>query len=491
MQIAVIDRAEIYVRGGNGGNGVISFRREKFVPRGGPDGGDGGQGGNVVLVADPEITTLQDLRYKSRYLAEHGGNGARQKMHGASGKDLFIRVPVGTQVRRLDPPAYPGSGGGNGARHQDSVMTAGSWESDSDGDEPDDDVDMAANETDQDGDAGDAASIVTPSAPETPGELVADLAVSGARFTAAYGGMGGKGNARFTTPTNQAPRIAERGQRGGEGQYLLDLKLISDVGIIGVPSVGKSTLIAAVSAARPKIAAYPFTTLEPNLGVVSVGYDTFVMADIPGLIEGAHAGVGLGHDFLRHVERTRLLVHLIDGSAEDPISEMDTVNRELALFSPELAAKPQIVAINKIDVPEAEARLPELTAVLRSRGITPLAISAAAAIGVDELVRHVFAELTRLKREQPAPLPPPEQEPVIRPAMRPRVTVERDDKGVFHVHGRRVEAMAEMLDLKQEEARAEFYRRLNRLGVTTILRRAGAIPGSRVRFGTVEIKWDA
>jgi GTP-binding protein len=438
--IAVIDRAEIYVRGGNGGSGVISFRREKFVPRGGPDGGDGGQGGSVVLVADPEISTLQDVRYKRKYLADNGGNGAGSRMHGRSGKDLVIRVPVGTQVRLLPP--------------------------------------------DGEGQARDGAA--------TPGDLVADLDTTGARYIAAHGGLGGKGNARFTSATNQAPRIAERGQRGQEARLLLDLKLISDVGIIGLPSVGKSTLITAVSAARPKIADYPFTTLEPVLGVVEIGYEAFVMADIPGLIEGAHAGVGLGHDFLRHVERTRLLVHLLDGSSPDPLADMDTINRELTLFSEALAAKPQIVAINKIDMPEVQERLPALRAALQARGIEPYAISAAGGEGTRELIRHVWNELQRLRAETPAEVPAPiESETVVlRPEPRPRVTVERRN-GTFLVHGRRIEAMAEMLDLSQDEARGEFFRRLQRLGVAAALRRAGAQNGDRVRFGEVEIRWEA
>ena len=432
----MIDRAEIYVRAGDGGSGVISFRREKYVPHGGPDGGDGGQGGSVVLLADPAISTLRDVRYRRRYVAANGGNGAGAKMHGRSGKDLVIRVPVGTQVRR--PPAA-----GPAARGREAE-----W------------------------------------------ELVADLDTPGATYVAAHGGMGGKGNARFTSATNQAPRIAERGQRGQESRLLLDLKLISDVGIIGLPSVGKSSLIAAVSAARPKIAAYPFTTLEPVLGVVEVGYDSFVMADIPGLIEGAHAGAGLGHDFLRHVERTRLLVHLLDGTSADPLADMDTVNRELTLFGEELARKPQIVAVNKIDIPEVRERLPALRERLAPRGMEPLALSAATGEGTQELVRRVWEELTRLRQEAPPPTVAAPQTPVLRPEARPRVTVERRD-GVFQVHGGRVEAMAEMLDLSQDEARGEFLRRLQRLGVASVLRRAGVQPGDRVRFGHVEITWEA
>jgi GTPase len=389
---------------------------------------------------------LQDVRYKRRYLAVDGANGAGARKHGRSGKNLVIRVPVGTQVRRAIEEGQRATGNG------------------------------------QRGDASDALE-------DEAWELVADLDAPASSFVAAHGGMGGKGNARFTTPTNQAPRIAERGQRGQEARLRLDLKLISDVGIVGLPSVGKSTLISAVSAARPKIAAYPFTTLEPVLGVVEVGYDAFVMADIPGLIEGAHAGVGLGHDFLRHVERTRLLVHLLDGTSEDPLADMDTINRELALFSEELTRKPQIVAINKIDMPEVQERLPDLQQRLAARGIEPLVISAAGGEGTDELVQRVWSELSRLKEASPdMPVDVPET-PVLRPEPRPRVTVERHN-GVFLVRGRRVEAMAEMLDLSQDEARGEFFRRLQRLGVSAALRRSGAQTGDRVRFGDVEIAWE-
>ena len=425
----MIDRAEIVVRAGNGGDGAVSFRREKFVPRGGPDGGDGGQGGSVVLLADPAVSTLSDLRYKKKYVAESGGAGARAKRHGKSAPDLMIRVPVGTIVRRVE----------------------------------------------KDG---------------TEAEL-ADLDQPGASLVAAYGGMGGKGNARFATSTNQAPRLHERGQRGQEARLVLDLRLISDVGIIGLPNAGKSTLIAAVSAARPKIAEYPFTTLEPVLGVVEVGYDSFVMADIPGLIEGAAAGAGLGHDFLRHVERTRLLIHLLDGAASDPLADLETVDHELALFSEDLARRPQIVGINKIDIPEARARLPELQARLAARGIDALALSAATGEGVQALVQRVWTALRQsaVGSRQSGEVAQPPDSPVLRPEPRARVSVEKRN-GRFIVHGRRVEAMAEMLDLAQEEARAEFYRRLTRLGVVAALRRAGVQPGDRVRFGTVDVTWE-
>lgn len=425
----MIDRVEIFVRGGSGGNGIVSFRREKWVPHGGPDGGDGGQGGDVIVRASENVGTLRDLRYKRHYQADDGSNGAGQRMHGRSGEDLVIAVPPGTQVRRMLPDGQT--------------------------------------------------------------ELIADLDHAGAELVAAHGGLGGRGNARFASSTNQAPRIAERGQRGQEADLLLDLKLISDVGIMGLPNAGKSTLIASVSAARPKIADYPFTTLEPNLGVVDLGYESFVMADIPGLIEGAHAGSGLGFDFLRHVERTRVLVHLLDGSAPDPVADMELINRELVLFSEALAQKPQIVVINKIDLPDVAERVPKLKSRLAQQGIDALAISAATGAGVKTLLQRVAQMLDEARRAQP-PMPTiaaDAAEPVLRPEPRQRIRVVREGS-VYVVQGsRKLEAMAEMLDLSDEEARAEFEQRLQRLGALSILRRAGVRPGDRVRFGPTEVTW--
>lgn len=423
----MIDRAEISVRAGDGGSGVISFRREKFVPRGGPDGGDGGQGGSVLLRATDNVSTLRDLRYRRHYRAENGGNGGGARMHGRSGQDLVIDVPLGTQVRRRRPD--------------------GGW------------------------------------------ELIGDLDQPGVSVVVAHGGLGGRGNARFASATNQAPRVAERGQRGQEAALLLDLKLISDVGLIGLPNAGKSTLIAAVSAARPKIADYPFTTLEPVLGVVDYDEQSFVMADIPGLIEGAHEGAGLGFDFLRHVERTRLLVHLIDGSAADPLHDLDLVDRELTLFSAELAQRPQIVAITKIDLPEVAARAPELQRQLRERGIEALAISAATGQGTRALLGRVVQALDETRRERAPEAEPTEEPLVLRPEPRRRISVRREGD-LFLVEGsRRLEAMAEMLDLTNLEARAEFLKRLQRLGVLASLRRTGVRPGDRVRFGQTEVTW--
>ena len=299
----MVDRVEIYIKAGDGGDGMVSFRREKFVPFGGPDGGDGGNGGCVYIIAAGSMTTLRWFRQRRRFKAERGGNGASKKMHGKNGKDVMIRVPLGTVIFKEDG--------------KEKV-------------------------------------------------LLADLAAEGQKLMVAHGGRGGFGNTRFATPTNQAPRIAQKGEVGEEASLILDLKLIADVGIIGYPSVGKSTLLASASAARPKIADYPFTTQEPILGVVEVGNRAFVLAEIPGLIEGAHRGLGLGHDFLRHAERTRVLIHLIDGTSHSPLFDLKNVNKELALFNPMLAEKAQLVAVNKIDIPEVQDRIPDVEKELNS-----------------------------------------------------------------------------------------------------------------------------
>ena len=461
----MIDRAEISVRAGDGGSGVVSFRREKFVQLGGPDGGDGGQGGNVTLVASDSLSTLQHLRFRRAFKAPSGGNGAPARMHGRSGRDLIVRVPVGTLVQK---------------RTDDGGL-----------------------------------------------ETIADLDRDGARAVVAYGGMGGKGNARFASSTNQAPHFSESGQKGQHADLVLDLKLLADVGLVGIPSVGKSSLISAVTAARPKIAAYPFTTLEPVLGVVDVGWETFVLVDLPGLIEGAHAGAGLGHEFLRHVERTRVLIHLLDAARPEALADFDTINEELRLFNADLAARPQIVALNKIDLPEAQANLPALDAALRARGIDPSVVSAASGEGVEALMRRAAKLLDEVRggpvveegwseaggaritshraaaasADEPAvtttadgwELPEESGEgplPVVRPQPTRRFSVERLEPGVYRVSARRVEAMAEMLNLAQEEARAEFYRRIQRFGIAAALRRAGVKDGDRVLFGPVELIWD-
>ena len=419
----MLDRVEIEVQAGDGGNGVVSFRREKYVPRGGPDGGDGGHGGSIVIIADPALTTLANFRRRRRYRAERGRHGEGGKRHGRGGEDLVILVPVGTIVREV------GSSGSGG--------------------------------------------------------LVADLAVQGQRVVVAKGGKGGRGNARFASSTHQAPRIAEHGQRGEQAHLLLDLKLLSDVGIVGLPNAGKSTLLRAVSAARPKVADYPFTTLEPVLGVVEVAYESFVVADLPGIIEGAHEGAGLGHQFLRHVERTRVLVHLLDGSRTDPVGDLATLNRELAWYSEDLERKQQQVVVNKLDLPEVRARRAELDASLRTLGHDPLFISAATGEGVPDLLRRLLELLSAI--EVPAPLAA--EVPVLRPRGRqPRFTVSKGD-GLFVVEGEGPVSLVEMMGLASEEARLEVRRRLTRMGVLSALRRAGIHAGDRVRFGAVEMEW--
>jgi GTP-binding protein len=319
---------------------------------------------------------------------------------------------------------------------------------------------------------------------EESGEMLADLDREGKAAVVARGGLGGRGNRWFARAVYRAPRIAQRGQRGEQRDVQLDLKLLADVGIVGLPNAGKSTLLRAVSAARPKVADYPFTTLEPALGVVDVGFERFVMADIPGLIEGAHEGSGLGLDFLRHVERTRLLVHLVDGSRPDPLGDVETVNRELSEYSSALAERPQVVVVNKVDLAEVRARRGELEGLFGRRGLEPLFVSAAEREGTQELVRRL-AEALKATAEERRPVEPP----VIRP--RPlgrRFEVRRED-GCFRVEGERVVTFAEMMPVEVEEGRQELWWRLSRWGVGSALRRAGAGPGDRVRLGSVELEW--
>jgi len=336
-----IDETNIRVCAGDGGRGCVSFRREKFVPRGRPNGGDGGAGGDVVMVADSQLTTLLDLRYQKQYKAGRGQHGMGSDCHGRRGDDRVISVPLGTLIR-------------------------------------------------------DAAT----------GELIGDLSAPGERVIVAAGGRGGKGNAHFASSTHRSPRFAQPGEPGQERELHIELRLLADVGIIGLPNAGKSTLIAAISAVRPKIADYPFTTLVPNLGVVGYGEGkSFVVADIPGLIEGAHEGHGLGHKFLRHVMRTQLLVHLIDASridSEDPLADWKTVNRELALFDPGLGKKPQIVVAGKIDLPEAREKAKDLARQLPKEYRPLYAISGVTTEGVRKLVQAMGGKLENVRRDSEA-----------------------------------------------------------------------------------------
>jgi GTP-binding protein len=420
----MIDRVTVQATAGDGGHGLIAFHREKFVPRGGPDGGDGGRGGDIVLVADHAVHGLGAFRYQKQYRAERGGNGASNKKHGGNGADLELLVPTGTIVRNADS-----------------------------------------------------------------GDLIGELLDSGARLVVTQGGRGGRGNQHFASPSNQAPHISETGQRGEHLRLDLELKLLSDVGLVGLPNAGKSTLLTAVSRATPKIADYPFTTLEPHLGVVEAGYESYVMADIPGLIEGAHAGAGLGLEFLRHIERTRLLIHVVDASQPDPAHDIDVIDNELRKYAVDLSTRPQIIAFNKMDVPEAAARRDELQALADHLGRSCYFMSAAGRQGTAELAKAAFERLERIREESPPPEPDAEVE-VLRPQPQgPRFTVEREN-GAYRVVGDQPVVLVEMLALQSDESRAEVMRRLGRMGVVGALRRAGAREGDPVRFGDIELRWE-
>jgi len=415
------DQVKIFVKGGNGGDGCVAFRREKYVPFGGPSGGNGGAGGDVYLEVDRNLNTLIHFKKRSHFKAEAGQRGSGKKQQGGNGQDRTVPVPPGTMV----------------------------YDADSD-------------------------------------ELLADLVEEGQRVLVARGGRGGRGNAAFATPTNQAPRLAEHGEPAQERWLRLDLKLIADVGVIGMPNAGKSTLLSVVSAARPKIADYPFTTLQPNLGVVTVdGFQTFVVADVPGLIEGASEGAGLGHQFLRHVERTRLLIHLLDGAATDPLADYQTINQELARFDEKLATRPQVAVLNKMDLPAAQAWWPLVEEAMQEQGVEVHAISAVTGQGVKALMRRTLELLQSL----PAPEPAAEKPALFRPAEGEEAfTIEREAGG-WRVRGVRVERIAAMTPFVLPEAAARFQRQLRAMGVVDALAEAGVQPGDMVRIGERELEW--
>ncbi len=415
------DEARIFVKAGDGGNGIVAFRREKFVPRGGPNGGNGGRGGDVVLVADNQLNTLIDFKHRNRYKADRGEHGGGSDKQGRGGETLSLRVPVGTVVR------------------------------------------------------------------DDEGNLLADLVEPGQEVVVAQGGKGGRGNAAFANASNQAPRFAEKGEPGEERWITLELRLIADVGIAGLPNAGKSTLLASISAARPKIADYPFTTLAPNLGVAEVDNLAIVVADIPGLIEGASQGAGLGHKFLRHIERTRLLVHLLDGLSADPLADFAIVNHEMAEFDPGLADKPQIVALNKMDLPETQAKWPTLRDTLAAQGIKAYPISAATSEGVQTLLRAVIEAL----RTAPAP-PPLAETPVLRPPVDERYfEVTKSAPREFRVVGPRVERAARRTDWDNDDAVERFYRIVRAMGIDRALLNAGVEQGDTVHIADiVELEWD-
>jgi len=418
-----IDEAQIDVRSGRGGDGMVHFRREKYVPKGGPDGGDGGRGGDVVLEVNPHLNTLATFRHRRRFAAEAGGRGGTNRMTGKSAEPLIIPVPPGTLVYDADT-----------------------------------------------------------------GELLGDLTEPGQRLVVAKGGRGGRGNVHFASSRNRVPRLAEKGEPGEARNLRLELKLIADVGLVGVPNAGKSTLLSRVTNARPKIANYPFTTLTPNLGVAQLDTDkTLVLADIPGLIEGAHQGVGLGHDFLRHIQRTRVLVHLLDGLSDDPVADFAQINTELALFDPDLAAKPQIVAFNKMDLPEVAARWPEVQAALRARGYEDVfPISAVTGQGVKEVLWRAAQVLESLP---PPAKPETDDVPVYRPEEDPReFTLERVSDG-FRVHCKALERAAAMTYWEYGQSVRRFHRILEALGVEQALREAGVQEGDTVYIGDYALEW--
>jgi GTP-binding protein len=417
-----IDQVEISVRSGKGGDGMVHFRREKYVPRGGPDGGDGGKGGDVIFEVKPTLNTLSSFRQNQKFKAEDGVNGGAQQMTGRNGKDLIIYVPPGTIIYNADA-----------------------------------------------------------------GELIGDLTHSGQRLTLVKGGRGGRGNQHFATASNQAPRTAERGEPFEEKRLKLELKLIADIGLIGVPNAGKSTLLSVLTNAKPKIAAYPFTTLEPNLGVANIDEDTtVVLADIPGLIEGAHQGAGLGHDFLRHIQRTRVLIHLLDGLSEDPVADYSQINSELSLFDPNLAKKPQLVALNKIDQPEVQERLEDIRRKFKKQKVEFMTISALARTNTRELLlkaAQTLAETPPLEEVEP-PMP------VYRPKEDPReFKISRQDDGTWRISGTAIERAASMTYWEHDGSVRRFQKLMEALGVDEALRKAGIQEGDTVAIGDYELEW--
>ncbi len=419
-----IDNVRITVRSGAGGDGAVSFRREKGVPKGGPDGGRGGSGGRVVVRGNSHLSTLSGFRRKREFTAERGQNGRGKDMYGRKGKDTIIAGPVGTEV----------------------------W------------VEESGGPT-----------------------LVADLTDPEGEYVAVLGGKGGKGNADFVSSTQQAPYIAEKGGRGQEQKILFELKLMADVGVIGKPNAGKSTLLQAATGASPKIANYPFTTLEPQLGVVTLGWESFVLAEVPGLIEGAHQGIGLGHEFLRHATRTRVLIHLVDGNEPDLRAAVNEINEEIRAYGAGLDIKPQILAVNKIDMPEVQCRTEEIERDLKWFDGPLVFLSGAAGVGVEDLMKKAAAA-ARAARET--------EKPEARPlAMKVTATeeeklgVKRVEEGVFRVEHTRAESLVEGSDLGKWAGRAQLKLQLDRLGITTALEEAGIEAGDVVHFGNVELEW--
>ena len=416
-----IDEARIQVISGKGGDGVVHFRREKYIPFGGPDGGDGGRGGDIVLEVKPTLNTLAAFQHKLTFKAQDGAKGGGNNQTGRSAENLVVLVPPGTLV-------YD----------------------------------------------------------DTNDELLGDLVESGEQLVICRGGRGGRGNSRFANSRNQAPRTAERGEPGQERSLRLELRLIADVGIVGVPNAGKSTFLSAVSNAHPKIASYPFTTLEPNLGVAILDEEnSLILADIPGLIEGAHQGIGLGHAFLRHIQRTRVLIHLLDGQAENPLMDYAQINSELALFDPELAHKPQVVVLNKIDLPDVQERWPQIEAALQKRGVErPLAISGLQRKNLSEVLFRALHWLAEIPATTPA-----KEIPIYRLDTDPRAyTISHEPRG-WRVSGEAIVRAAAMTYWEYDESIRRFQRILKTLGIEDALRKAGVQEGDTVMIGEYELEW--
>jgi GTP-binding protein len=421
-----LDQVKVWLRAGDGGDGAATFRREAHVPRGGPDGGDGGRGGSINLRVDPGRTTLRDFRYHHHFKAAPGGRGERAKRHGRAGGDLLLDVPPGTAV------------------YDDAT-----------------------------------------------GALLADLVATGQVVVGARGGKGGLGNVHFATSTHQAPKHAQKGEPGEERWVRLELRLIADVGLVGLPNAGKSTLLAALTAARPKIADYPFTTLEPNLGVLELPDGRRpTLADVPGLIEGASEGAGLGHAFLRHVERTRILIHVVDGASRDPEWDWRVIRDELGAHDPALLTKPTLAVFNKLDLEAARESWPAFKAARAADRLPVVAVAAATGEGREALIQ----ELGRLLPSADALAAPPEPAGVVVHRIEPEddtVEVTREADGAFRVHAAKLERLADRIDFANEESVQRFQRDLERHGADAELRRAGVADGDLVRIGRHELEWAA
>jgi Obg family GTPase CgtA len=420
-----VDRARIYVKAGDGGNGVISFRREKFVAYGGPDGGDGGNGGDIILMADPNLKTLMDFKYRQHYKAQNGGNGMGGNKHGRDGEDLVIKVPVGTVLK--DPDT---------------------------------------------------------------GDVLYDLARPGQRVIAAQGGKGGRGNARFKSSTLRTPHFAESGDPGVERWLILELKLLADVGLIGFPNAGKSTLLSVLTKARPKIADYPFTTVTPNLGVCYYNDTSFVIADIPGLIEGAHVGVGLGHEFLRHIERTRLLLHLVDVSGmegRDPVEDFEKVNKELELYNEDLSKKNQLVVATKLDIVEDRTIYERFKKEIESKGYRVFGISSVTTEGVDELLKEVS---TFFKDEKKEDIPQEDEIVTLPPPIKETKEIDIEIEGnTFKLSGAMIDRILKRVNLTDEDSLRYFQNTLLKYGILEELKNMGLKNGDYISVRGFEFEY--